>query len=57
MSQCMLCASSQSAVQIICVWLSVTVLVDEAPVFFFCFSAAGSVLESAAAVLLQDLAQ
>lgn len=56
MSQCMLCASSQSAVQIICVWLSVTVLVDEAPVFF-CFSAAGSVLESAAAVLLQDLAQ
>lgn len=55
MSQCMLCASSQSAVQIICVWLSVTVLVDETPVF--CFSAAGSVLESAAAVLLQDLAQ
>lgn len=42
MSQCMLCASSQSAVQIICLWLSVTVLVDEAPVILlqcsrFCF--------------------
>lgn len=47
--------SSQSADQAMCVWLSVTVLVEEVSVLGL--SSAGSVLESAAAELLQSAAR